>query len=113
MHELGILYNMAKTVTEIAEENNIENVAEIYLEIGSLKGIIPQFLDDAFPYVAEQFPCIEKAKLKYRFIPAKGLCDDCNAIYDLVANEGRCPRCHSRNKKVLSGDDITIVQISG
>ena len=48
MHEIGIVRAMAKTVTDYAEANGIDKVAEIVLDIGELSLVIPEYVEELY-----------------------------------------------------------------
>lgn len=111
MHEIGMLYQMAKMATEFAEKNGVEEVKYIALEIGELAGVLPEIFTDYFPYVAGKYPKLQHAELKIHKIPGEGICDECHCMYNVMRNEGKCPRCHSRSKTILGGKDVKLLHI--
>jgi hydrogenase nickel incorporation protein HypA/HybF len=111
MHEVGILYTVAETVSKIAAENQVDQIKFISLEIGELVGIIPEFFEKYYPIVVEDFPVLEGSELKIRMIPGEALCDDCHAMYNIMRNEGKCPKCQSRYKTVLGGQEFMVKEI--
>lgn len=111
MHEVGILYETAKAVTKIAVENHIEQIKYIILEIGELTGIHPMFFDTYYPIVVEDYPALKGSELKIHTVPGEALCDDCKAMYNVMKNEGQCPKCQSRFKTILGGQQYMIKQI--
>ncbi len=108
MHEIGMLYQIAETSTKFAEDNDIKEVKGINVEVGELSGVLPDIFTEYFDYVAGQYPRIHNAKLHLDMIRAEGLCCDCNCLYDVSKQEGICPRCGSREKKMLGGTDIRL-----
>ena len=46
MHELGIVFHVAKQVEEVAEENKAEHISEVILSIGEVSTVIPDYLLD-------------------------------------------------------------------
>lgn len=111
MHELGLLVETARTVTRVAAENGVDRVTVIALDIGEASGALPELFTECFPVVQERYPVIADAKLEMNMIPSKALCLECDALYDVMRQEGRCPRCGSAYKKVLGGTEVTIRQI--
>ena len=111
MHEIGMLYEVAETVSRIAAEKQIEQVKFISLDVGELSGVIPELFEKSYSIVAEEFPLLKDSELKIRMVPGEGLCDECHALYNIVKNEGQCPRCQSRYKTVLGGQQIMLQNI--
>lgn len=111
MHEIGVLEEAVKTVVKIAEENKIEHVAYITLEIGELSGYLPVFFEKYFPIVTEDRPVVKDAKLHMQIIPGEALCTQCHTLYNVMKQEGKCPKCKSREKKILGGQEFLIKDI--
>jgi hydrogenase nickel incorporation protein HypA/HybF len=111
MHEVGTLYAVAKTVSKIAAEKQVDHVKFISLEVGELTGILPVFFEKYYPIVAEDFPLLNGSELKVRIISGEALCDDCHTMYNVMRNEGKCPKCQSRYKTILGGQELVLKEI--
>ena len=73
MHELGILHQITKTVSRIADENKIRKVKYIVLEVGRASGFVPQYLTKLFPVAVDAYAALRKAELRILQIPGSGL----------------------------------------
>ena len=111
MHEIGIVRSMCRTVADYARENGVAHVDEIVCEVGELSLVIPEYVEELYPPVSEDVPEVRGAKLILEIVPGLAECDDCDEIFNVVANEGYCPNCGSFNKMVLSGRDFNIKEI--
>jgi len=112
MHEIGVLTNALKTIEEIAREENIERVSKIVLEVGELTGILPTVFETFFPMLIEDWPLFKDAELVLQIRPGRGLCNDCQNMYNVFKHEGVCPACGSRDKTILSGTELIIQEIT-
>ena len=112
MHEIGLLYSAAETAVKYADGNDITEVNSILLELGELAGVVPNVFTGYFDYVKEQFPKLRKAQLQLKIVPGEALCDNCGCMYNVMSSEGKCPRCESRVKTILSGRDVRLMSIS-
>ena len=112
MHELGLLIQIAETVQKFALEHSMGNVTVIALDIGEASGAMPYIFTEYFPVVQQKYPILANAELQMRMIPGKALCLACNALYDIMKMEGKCPLCGSDCKKVIGGQDVVIREIS-
>ncbi|MDO4566465.1 MAG: hydrogenase maturation nickel metallochaperone HypA [Oscillospiraceae bacterium] len=112
MHELGVLTEAVRTVERIAAENKVNRVRYISLEIGELTGYLPVFFEKYFPVVVENKPLFEGAELRMRTVRGQALCRDCEALYNVLRCEGRCPKCGSREKTILGGQEFLIKEIA-
>jgi len=111
MHEIGTLHEIAKIASEVAAENQVDHVKFISLEVGELTGMLPVFFEKYYSVIVEDFPVLEGSELKIRMIPGEALCDDCHTMYNIMKNEGKCPRCQSRYKTVLGGTELVLKEI--
>ena len=111
MHEISVLKRAVDLAEQTAIDNNIDRIAYITLEVGELSGYRPVFFEKYFEVVIEDRPIFEGAELKMIRPRGEGLCLDCHAMYNVMANEGRCPKCGSRNKKILGGQQFLLKEI--
>ena len=79
MHELGVLRHAVKTVTAIAEKNNINKIKHITLEVGRESDFVPMFLEKLFPVATDGFPLM-KGSIRI-FIPSS-----------VVISNAECPK---------------------
>lgn len=73
MHELGVLCQIVKKVSDIATKNGIKSVKYITLEVGEASSFVPAFLERLFPIAIEKFSVLQKAELKILRVPGKNL----------------------------------------
>ncbi len=73
MHELGVLRNAVKTVSDVAQKNNIERIKFITLEMGTESSFVAVFLEKLFPVAIDGLPLFEGAELKLETVPGQRL----------------------------------------
>ncbi len=112
MHEIGALEKAVNLVEEIAIENHIEKVQSVTLEIGELSGYLPVFFEEYYPIVTEERPIMKDSQLIMNIIPGEALCVDCHTLYNVMKHEGKCPKCQSREKKILGGEQFLVKNIA-
>lgn len=112
MHEIGVLHKAVDLAEETARENGIERISSITLEVGELSGYLPVFFEKYFPVVIENRPVFEGCQLKMIIARGEGLCLECSAMYNVAQNEGKCPKCGSRIKKILGGREFLLKEIA-
>ena len=76
MHEIGIVRSMCRTVLDYMEENNVAAISEIVCEVGELSLVIPQYVEELFPPVAEGTPLELKNGYTGDFITLYGASED-------------------------------------
>ena len=110
MHEIGIVRQLVRTVTEFAAEHGVRDIREVVVDCGELSLVIPEYVEELYP-VAARGSILENAKLTIRTVPGLAECDDCDEIFNVVEHKGYCPNCGSFSKTVLSGRDFSIREI--
>lgn len=110
MHEIGIVRQLVRTVTDFAAEHGVSRICEVAVDCGELSLVIPDYLRELYP-VAVKGSILENAKLSINMVPGLAECEDCDEIFNVIEHKGYCPNCGSFNKTVLSGKDFTIREI--
>ena len=110
MHEIGIVRQLVRTVTDFAAENRIVEIREVIADCGELSLVIPEYVEELYPVVTKG-SILENAKLTINMVPGLAECDDCDEIFNVVEHKGYCPKCGSFEKTVLSGKEFTIREI--
>ena len=77
MHEIGIVRQIVRTVTDFAQTNGIGEIAEVVVDCGELSLVIPKYLQDIYPVVTEG-TILENTKLLVNEIPGMAECDECD-----------------------------------
>ncbi|TEB04086.1 Hydrogenase/urease nickel incorporation protein HypA [Pelotomaculum schinkii] len=111
MHEISVLYEVVKLAEEIAMKNNVKRIDSISIEVGELSGILPVFLEKYYPVVVENKEILKSSTLLIQNVPGEALCRECHSLYNVMKNEGKCPRCQSRNKTILGGREFVLKNI--
>ena len=112
MHEIGIVRQLVRTVTEFAKQNGVGEICEVVVDCGELSLVIPEYVEELYP-VAAKDSILENVKLTVNIVPGLAECDDCDEIFNVIEHKGYCPNCGSFNKTVLSGEKFTIREILG
>lgn len=77
MHELGIVFHIAKKVESLAVENHVNHVAKVVLQIGEVSTVIPEYLDDCWKWKCTKSEILKDCELEVEMIPAVTFCEDC------------------------------------
>lgn|SRR5574344_816354 len=111
MHELGIAFEIIKTIEELAKDNNIQIVKKTTLEIGEVSTIVPSYLEDVWKWAVERSEVMKGCKLEIEIIPAITICEDCGEKYSTLKFAKICPKCKSEHTHLLQGDETNIKEI--
>lgn len=111
MHEIAVLYKAIEQAEAVAAKNNVKKISTITVEVGELSGILPVFLEKYYSIVTENRELLKGSDLLIQIVPGEALCDECHALYNVMKNEGKCPKCSSRCKTILGGRDFVLKNI--
>ncbi len=110
MHELGIVFEIARVVEDIAKEQNLSQVDTIVLQIGQLSAVVPKYIEECYP-AAVDGTFLEKTKLEIEIIPGNAICRKCGQIFNVIENKRICPKCGNNDNEIISGTEFNIKEI--
>lgn len=110
MHEIGIVRQLLRTVSDFAAENGVREIREVVVDCGELSLVIPEYVEELYPVVVKD-SILKDAKLTIHMIPGLAECEDCDEIFNVVEHKGYCPSCGSFEKTVLSGKEFSVREI--
>lgn len=110
MHELGVVFNVISTVEGFVKKNGLSKIDTIVLQIGELSSMIPKYIEACYPAAVDGTP-LQETKLKIEILPGNAICKDCNTVFNVIKNNGKCPKCQSVNSELLSGREFMIKEI--
>lgn len=110
MHELGIVYQILKTVDEIKKEQNLSEIDTIVLQIGEMSDVVPKFIEKAWVSVKSTTD-YSNTKMSVEVIPARAKCTNCNYEANVKALGLTCPNCGKSDFKIISGREFLIKEI--
>lgn len=111
MHELGIVFHIARRAEEVAKENNVKHLSEVVLEVGEVSTVVPEYLTDCWNWYCKKIPELDGSKLTSIKTPAVTLCEDCQKEYSTVEHGKKCPYCGSENTYLLKGQEVMIKEV--
>ncbi|MDR1791258.1 MAG: hydrogenase maturation nickel metallochaperone HypA [Propionibacteriaceae bacterium] len=108
MHELALSRSIKNIVTKAAGGRK---VVEIWLDVGSLRQVIPQTLTHCWAIVAQPTE-LAGSQLRINEIPAAVHCYVCGQDAQVdVFSLYRCPNCDSDRVAVIAGEEFAITHI--
>lgn len=111
MHELGIIVHIAKSLKQIAVENDLTNIGSVTLEIGEVSTVVPSYLTDCWQYYRKKEALFADAELKIEMLEAITYCENCEKQYPTVQYGRQCPHCGSYETYLLVGEECNIKEI--
>ena len=112
MHELAIARNLIEIVEEEANRHGLTKVFVIRLQIGVLAGVVPESLTFCFE-MASRDSIAAGAAVEIETVPLVARCSKCNVEFRVDENIFLCPECGDPAIKLISGRDLSIVNIEG
>ena len=110
MHELSICQALVDQLEGIAAQHPGKQVAEVYLGIGPLSGVVPQLLSDAFS-VARAGSCANTATLHIHESEIIVRCLSCGKQSPAKANRLLCSHCGEWQTELVSGDELLLERV--
>ena len=111
MHELGVVFHVIDQLQELAEENKVKHINSVTLQIGTVTGIVPVYLEDCWNWAVSKHENMIDCKLKIEMIEAITHCEDCNQNYNTIIYGKTCPHCQSENTYLIQGNEFMIKEM--
>ena len=111
MHELGVVFHVIDQIEELAKETNVEHINSVTLQIGTVTGIIPDYLTDCWNWAVSKHENMTDCELKIEKIEAVTYCEDCEKTYNTIVYGKTCPYCQSSNTYLLQGNEFMIKEM--
>jgi len=113
MHELGIVFEIQKRVTAVAQENGLalSDIAQVVVEVGEASTIVPRYLKECWPAATDGTE-MESAELIVELLVATVRCKQCGTVYEYLKNEKKCPNCGAWECVMVSGQEFNIKEIA-
>lgn len=112
MHEVSIALGMVDELARIAKENNAKHITSVNLRIGRSSGIVIDSLKFAFDAIKLENPLISSAEILIEEVSLRYECNDCKISFEIESiHFPACPDCKSYSLKLLSGDEMDIVNV--
>ncbi len=111
MHEMGIVFHIAKRAEELAHDNNVTKVTKVVLSIGEVSGVVGDYLTDCWKWNAKKSPILDGCELIIETVDAVTYCEDCKKTYPTVQYGKTCPYCQSGNTYLVQGNETDIKEM--
>ena len=111
MHELSIVTHVAKSLDELAEENELTKIGSVTLQVGEVSGIITDYFVECWDYFKKKHPLLKESVLKLETIKAVTFCENCKQEYETVKYGRTCPYCGSEHTYLITGNECIIKEI--
>lgn len=112
MHELTVAVQIRNAVeTELADDAALV-ASSVYVQVGSLTGIVPEALEFAWPHAVSDSASLTSATLVIDWVEAQVHCRRCAEVHTISTLLSlRCPGCRSPDVELIGGDELDIVSV--
>jgi hydrogenase nickel incorporation protein HypA/HybF len=107
MHEMSICRSLLGIVVEQARRNEVNRVLEVSIELGALRGIVPEHLSYYFDFL-KKGTVADGAALVVSMVPGEVQCEGCGARFALDERGYVCPSCASKDVEVVAGLELRV-----
>ncbi len=111
MHEYSLVRSLLRQVQTILQHEGAVKATEITVAIGPLAGVEPVLFQQAFEQLAVSFG-VSNAKIAIRQPALTARCNDCEHDFEVIRFLFQCPRCQSREVRVISGEEIRLLDLT-
>lgn len=113
MHELGIVFEIQKRVTAVAEENglSLRDIAQVVVEVGEASTIVPRYLKECWPAATDGTE-MQDAELVVEILVAQVRCKKCGTVYEYLKHNKKCPACGAWECVMVTGQEFNIKEIA-
>ncbi|EKE01423.1 MAG: Hydrogenase nickel insertion protein HypA [uncultured bacterium] len=112
MHELKIIQDIFPILENVAKENHLKSINKVFLKVGALRQVVPEFLQFAFATLAKD-TLADSAELIIELVPITVACKTCQREFAVEENAYFCPHCESTIIKILTGKEIVLESVEG
>lgn len=112
MHELGVVFQVIRTVEDVARENDLTKIGSVTLEVGEVSGVVEAYLQSCWNWaMKKQGELLCDAGLIVETVPAVTYCEDCKKTYGTVEHGKICPYCGGGHTWLAQGNEFNIKEI--
>lgn len=108
MHELSLIESVVDALYDSFGTEPVRKVISVTLSVGTVSGVVPRYLTDAWSWFTKEDEIFKGSKLKIETIHAYSKCLDCGERYDTIEHAKICPKCHSENTVLDQGNEFVI-----
>ncbi len=110
MHELSIAQGIIDIVCQHLPAGESQRVSLVRVRVGDMAGVVPESLSFCFDVIAGTSP-LRGAKLVIDHVPVVIRCGQCGREHSMEHQAFPCPHCSSRDVTMISGNELSVVEI--
>ena len=107
MHEMSICRSLLGIVAEQARQHRVNRVLAVKIEVGALRGIVPEHLTYYFDFL-KKGTVAEGAVLVVDLVPGEVQCQRCRTRFPLDDKGYVCTSCSSHEVELVAGLELKV-----
>lgn len=108
MHEFALAQDIFETIHRSVTQD-LSKITAINIEVGEFSGVVTESLEFGLNVVLQD-KNLADVKVNISTVPAAAMCE-CKNQYQVKDILEACPKCHSYNRKIISGTDVIIKSV--
>ncbi len=110
MHELSICQSLLQQLETLCRQRGAIGVGRVTLQVGTLAGVEPQLLAEAFR-IAREGSCARRAELCIETLPPYIRCRACGVSASASPQRLSCAACGASDTLLLGGDELLLREV--
>jgi hydrogenase nickel incorporation protein HypA/HybF len=112
MHELSLASSVVQILSEEAQRHEMRRVTRYRLEVGLLRGVVPELLFTCLGF-ASKGTAVEGAAVDLQEVPGRARCWDCSLEFAVDEIVFLCPRCERLGGEIIAGQELRVIAMEG
>lgn len=110
MHEMSIVESLLETMRETLTACPHGQVRAVRVRVGALRRVEPLILQFCYEAAVRDTP-MAGSRLEIQPVEAGAKCESCGLEFPVEQHWFECPRCHSCRARLMTGDELDLVDI--
>jgi len=110
MHELSLAYEINGIVDQYVSAEQKKFIKSVRVRIGKLQNILPDSLNFCFEVINSNGDTMGP-KLEIESVAITAECNKCGSVNEIEGFAFRCIGCGSTDIKVITGNELSVIEI--
>ena len=112
MHELSLAHEVIQILAQEAERHRIARIVRYRLEVGLLRGVVPELLRSGLE-LAARGTVAEGAAIELLEVQGLARCHSCGHEFPIPDLLILCPSCERVGGDLLAGSELRVIELEG
>ena len=111
MHERSLVRALLANVEDLMQQQSGDRVVAVNISVGDFSGVEPDLLKIAFDDLVRSTRAMG-ALLHIQRVSLEARCHDCCCAFHVQRFRFECPRCGSRDIKIVRGEGLMLESVT-